>query len=103
MALFGLFGGVLAHRFQRWWILRFASASVVILAFGLYGLANAELLTVWHAGLASFVSGMVGSTDFPVRRTLMGDIAGPSRVSQAMSLDIVAGDGVCALALDRLA
>lgn len=91
MALFGLFGGVLAHRFQRWWILRLASASLVIFAFGLYGLANAELLTVWHAGLASFVSGMVWSTDFPVRRTLMSDIAGPSRVSQAMSLDIVAG------------
>ena len=91
MALFGLFGGVLAHRFQRWWILRFASSSIVILAFGLYALADAQLLNVWHVGVASFVSGMVWSTDFPVRRTLMGDIAGPNRVGKAMSLDIVAG------------
>lgn len=91
MALFGLFGGMLAHRFQRWWILRYASASIVILAFALLALANAGALEVWHVGAASFVSGMVWSTDFPVRRTLMGDIAGPSRVSQAMSLDILAG------------
>lgn len=91
MALFGLFGGVLAHRFQRWWILRCASSSIVVVAFGLYGLADAALLNIWHVGIASFVSGMVWSMDFPVRRTLMSDIAGPDRVSKAMSLDIVAG------------
>lgn len=91
MAMFGLFGGVLAHRFQRWWILRFASTSIVVVAFGLYGLADAGLLNIWHVGIASFISGMVWSMDFPVRRTLMSDIAGPHRVSNAMSLDIVAG------------
>ena len=93
MALFGLLSGVLAHRFERWLLLRIGSASIVALTFAVFGLAASDALQVWHAGVASFVSGMVWSTDFPVRRTLIGDIAGPHRVSRAMSLDVLAGSG----------
>lgn len=91
MALFGMFGGVIAHRFERWLILRIASACVVLLACVMFTLAYQDAIQVWHVGFASFVSGLVWSTDFPVRRTLMGDIAGPLGVSRAMSLDILAG------------
>ena len=93
MALFGLLGGVLAHRFERWRILRLAAGAVVVLAFVLFALARDGSLEVWHVGVGSFVSGLVWSTDFPVRRTLMGDIAGAVGVSRAMSLDILAGSG----------
>ncbi len=93
MALFGLFSGVLAHRFERWRLLRIASSVIVLMSFAAFGLATIDALQVWHAGVASFVSGVVWSTDFPVRRTLIGDIAGPHRVSRAMSLDILAGSG----------
>jgi predicted MFS family arabinose efflux permease len=93
MAMFGLFGGVIAHRFERWGILRLASACAALLALGIYLLAVSDSFQVWHAGIASFVSGMVWSTDFPVRRTLIGDIAGPERVGRAMSIDILAGSG----------
>ena len=91
MALFGLFGGVIAHRFDRWRILRIASACVTVLALLLFALTTTGSLQVWHAGIASFISGVAWSTDFPVRRTLMGDIAGPTRLSRAMSIDILAG------------
>jgi MFS family permease len=93
MALFGLFTGVVAKRVERWLILRIASAIVSLLALGMFVLAATQTLTVWHAGLAAFISGLIWSTDFPVRRTLMGDIAGPARVGRAMSLDILAGSG----------
>jgi len=93
MALFGLFGGVIAHRFDRWRVLRVASGCVSALALLLYFMAAAESLQVWHAGIASFISGVAWSSDFPVRRTLIGDIAGPARVSRAMSIDILAGSG----------
>ena len=93
MALFGLFGGVIAHRFERWRILRISAVAVTLLAATLYLLALEDALEVWHLAVASFLSGVVWSTDFPVRRTLMGDIAGPARVSRAMSIDILAGSG----------
>lgn len=91
MSLFGMFGGILAQRFERWRILNLASACLAGLALAMYALSDSGTLQVWHAGVASFLSGLVWSTDFPVRRTLMSDIAGPERVSRAMSLDILAG------------
>ncbi len=91
MAMFGIFGGIIADRLNRYTILRLASALVTVVALTLYLLASKGLLEVWHIGVASFLSGLVWSTDFPVRRTLMSDLAGPARVSRAMSLDILAG------------
>lgn len=91
MALFGMFGGVVAHRFERWLILRIASSCVVVLTFIMFTLAFNDAIQVWHVGFASFISGLVWSSDFPVRRTLMGDIAGPVGISRAMSLDVLAG------------
>ena len=93
MSLFGLFGGIIAQRLERFVILKFASAVITLVTFFIYLLAAEGLLTIWHVGGASFISGLVWSTDFPVRRTLMGDLAGPARISRAMSLDILAGSG----------
>ena len=67
MALFGLFGGVIAHRFDRWLILRVASTGVAVLAIVMLALASTGSLQVWHAGVASFLSGLAWSTDFPAR------------------------------------
>jgi MFS family permease len=41
----------------------------------------------WLVAFASFVSGLVWTTDMPLRRRMLGDIAGMARVAQAMSLD----------------
>ena len=90
----GLLTPMMKTRGYRWCELPTESTSwwlEVVVALILYGLSSNGLLEVWHIGLASFISGLVWSTDFPVRRTLMSDLAGPSRVSRAMSLDILAG------------
>lgn len=91
MALFGAFGGVIAQRFRRLAILRVVSTVIIVSALVQASLAESGLLQVWHVGVGSFVSGLAWSTDFPVRRTLISDIAGPNRVSRAMSLDILVG------------
>lgn len=91
MALFGAFAGVVTQRFRRLSVLRFASALIMTSALAQAWLAQAGALQVWHVGLGSFLSGLAWSTDFPVRRTLIGDIAGPDRVSRAMSMDIMVG------------
>ena len=46
-----------------------------------------------NATVAAFLNGMFWVTDFPVRRTWMGEIAGNERVATAMSLDTVTGNG----------
>ena len=91
MTLFGLFGGAIAQKFERWHLLRVATLTATLSGLALYLLASLDLLAVWHVALSSFISGLVWSTDFPVRRTLMADIAGAPHVSRAMSLDILAG------------
>ncbi len=46
-----------------------------------------ELDRYWIVAVSSFVSGLVWTTDMPLRRRLLGDIAGMDRIAPAMSLD----------------
>ena len=47
---------------------------------------------MWHVALASFVNGIAWTTDNPVRRTMIGEVVGPERMSAAMSLDVGANN-----------
>jgi len=55
-------------------------------------LAWANALEVWHLALASFISGLTWTTDNPVRRTMIGEVVGPDRMSAAMSIDVGANN-----------
>ena len=55
-------------------------------------LAWSGTLEVWHVALASFVNGIAWTTDNPVRRTMIGEVVGPERMSAAMSLDVGANN-----------
>jgi len=63
-----------------------ASASVCALAY-------IDVLTYWHIAVATFVSGLVWTTDMPVRRRILGDAAGNVRIVTAMSLDSATNNG----------
>jgi len=54
-------------------------------------------IEVWHLAAASFINGAVWAGDMSMRRSLMGDIAGRTRMAHAMALDAVAVNG-CRLA-----
>ena len=82
MALFGLFTGVIAQRVNRHTVLRYTTGLIVLVALAIYWLAAVGVLEVWHLGAASFISGLVWATDFSARRTLMGELAGPARISR---------------------
>jgi predicted MFS family arabinose efflux permease len=56
--------------------------SVVMLALSWSG-----AVVYWHVAVAAFVSGMFWATDMPLRRRLIGDVAGAGRIAPAMSLD----------------
>ena len=89
LALFGLALGAMAARVSRRRVLLATHAlllasSAVLLLLSLFG-----SIEVWHLAVASALHGTVWACDMPMRRGLMGDIAGPGRVAQAMSLDAV--------------
>ena len=93
LALFGLFGGEIASRFDRKRLLLGAFGALAVLACGLAGLALFGRLAVWHVAAGAFIAGLAWVLDFPVRRTLLADIAGSHRVGAAMSLDTIASSG----------
>jgi MFS family permease len=93
MGLFGVFGGVISDRFDRRRTLMVVMSIMFVLSLVLGLLGINGMLTVWHVGLGAFIAGMAWVSDFPVRRTLLSEIAGPGRVVKAMSLDIMSTSG----------
>ncbi len=87
MFLFGAFAGALSERGDRRLILLAAMAAMAGIMGALALLALAGELTVYHAAVGVFFSGAFWALDFPVRRTMLGDLAGPSRFGTAMALD----------------
>jgi len=92
MALFGALVGVLAERLERRTALIVVVVSMLLSSLVLALLAWSGTLEVWHVALASFVNGIAWTTDNPVRRTMIGEVVGPERMSAAMSLDVGANN-----------
>jgi MFS family permease len=62
------------------------SAAVAALAF-------AGAVQVWHLAVASFMNGIAWASDNPVRRAMIGQVAGPARMGAAMSVDVATSNG----------
>lgn len=88
MAVLGAFLGAWAERMER----RTAMLLVVIGSFAtslvLALLAIADALQIWHLAVASFINGISWAADNPVRRMMLGQVAGAERMSTAMSVDV---------------
>jgi MFS family permease len=97
LALFGLVFGALAARFSRRSGLLVGHGLLFGTALILLAISSFGAIEVWHLATASFINGSVWAGDMPLRRSLMGDIASPPRMAQAMSLDALAVNG-CKLA-----
>lgn len=90
LALLGMWLGVLAARLSRRRLLLAAYAAMFVTHLCLLLISVFGHIEVWHLAVASAMHGVLWATDLPIRRGLMGDLAGPKRVAQAMSLDAVA-------------
>lgn len=90
LALLGVSLGALAARLSRRKVLLAGQAGLLAITLVLLLLSFQGWIEVWHLALASALSGVLWACDMPMRRGLMGDIAGPDRIAQAMSLDAVA-------------
>src|SRR5690606_30833676 len=88
LALFGVALGSLAARSRRRTGLVVMVAVLTGLAAILWIVAALGHLAVWHLAVASFIGGTVWAADNPMRRGLIGDVAGPLRMGRAMALDV---------------
>jgi MFS family permease len=92
LGLFGALIGVLADRVPRQRALLGVLALQAAAVGALSAFALADALAVWQLALASFLSGAGWAADNPVRRMMIGEAVGSSRMSAAMSLDVMASN-----------
>ncbi len=92
MALFGAVVGALAERLERRTALTIVVVSMLVSSLVLALLAWSDALEIWQVALASFFNGLAWTTDNPVRRTMIGEVVGPDRMSAAMSIDVGANN-----------
>ena len=88
MGLFGALLGVAADRFERRTALIVSVGVSLTTMASLLVLEALDSISVWHLALASFINGICWAADNPVRRVMIGDVAGSDRMGAAMSLDI---------------
>ena len=92
MAMFGALIGAAAERVERRTALVLVMMLMLLCSIALALLAWSDALEIWHIALASFISGVTWTTDNPVRRTMIGEVVGPERMSAAMSIDVGANN-----------
>ncbi|MBT3358923.1 MAG: MFS transporter [Rhodospirillales bacterium] len=87
LLLLGALAGTLAGRFSRRSLLLVSVSVTGLLSLILGLLALADVIAVWQIAMGSFFTGILWMTDFPIRRTIMADIAGRARTGAAMSIE----------------
>ncbi|MDX1541540.1 MAG: MFS transporter, partial [Geminicoccaceae bacterium] len=97
MLLVGLPTGALAERFDRKSLMLIGLAVLTLanLAVGLLALGGR--LELWHLAASAFLNGVYFTSEFPVRRTMMGEIVGASKLARAMALDSMTSNETRAL------
>ena len=85
--LFGLYGGVIADRYnkRRVLVMTQIAAGLLALALGLLDLSGAVQL--WHVYVLAFALGMATAIDSPVRQAFVTELVGPSLLPNAVSLN----------------
>ena len=87
MVLLGAVAGTVAEGLDRRLVLLVELGALVAVSVVLALLSFAGTIALWHLALGAFLGGCYFATDLPVRRTMLGEIAGAERVGPAMALD----------------
>lgn len=93
MVLFGAAAGTLARRVNRKTIMISGLGTLAVVAAVLGLLVTAGAIETWHIACGAFLNGTYGATEFAVRRTVLGDVAGAERAGSALSLDSLTMSG----------
>ena len=87
--LFGAFAGAISEALNRKLIFMLALVVPALISTLLATLAVTGHLEVWHVALGNLVSGIMWSTEMSTRRRMVGEVAGPHRIVNAIALDSV--------------
>jgi len=85
--LFGLYGGVLADRYDKRRLLLGAQAAMAVLALVLAVLDLTGSVQLWHVYALAFGLGVASAVDTPVRQAFVSEMVGPDDLPNAVSLN----------------
>lgn len=85
--LFGLYGGVLADRYDKRRLLLGAQAAMGLLALTLAVLDLSGAVQLWHVYALAFGLGLASVVDTPVRQAFVSEMVGPDDLPNAVSLN----------------
>ncbi|MEM7211187.1 MAG: MFS transporter [Pseudomonadota bacterium] len=93
MALFSAIFGALADQMDPRRMMMLALLAITAVAVAMLALQVSGTLAYWHICACALASGVYWASDMPIRRKMMGEIAGPERLAQAMSWDYATSNG----------
>ncbi len=85
--LFGLYGGVLADRYDKRRLLVAAQAAMGVLALVLAVLDLSGVVALWHVFVLAFALGLAAAVDTPVRQSFLVEMVGPDDLPNAIGLN----------------
>jgi MFS family permease len=87
MLLFGLWGGVIADRYNKRRLLLISQSTMGLLGAALAVLTLSGVVHVWHVYAIAFLLGLATVVDNPTRQTFVAEMVGPRDVRNAVSLN----------------
>ena len=87
MLLFGMWGGLLADRFDKRRLLLATQVVAGFLALTLWGLVTSGSVQLWMVYVLGFLLGMVQMVEMPVRHSFVTELVGPHEVPNAVGLN----------------
>lgn len=87
MLLFGLYGGVLADRYDKRTLLIGAQVAMAVLALVLGVLDLSGAVELWHVYLLAFGLGLASVVDTPARQSFVSELVGADDLPNAVSLN----------------
>lgn len=87
MLLFGLWGGLIADRYDKRTTLMFTQSAMALVALTLWIVASTGAATVWVVYLLVFAQGLVTVVDNPTRQSFVTEMVGRDQVANAVSLN----------------
>ena len=85
----GAFAGAISEAVNRKVIVMLALVGPAAISTVLATLATTGHLDLWHVALGNLLSGIMWTTEMSTRRRMLGEVAGPQRIVQAIALDSV--------------
>ncbi len=83
-----IFGGIIADRIDRRWLLFYSQAIVAVLIFAAATLTLYQLISIWHLYGISFVLGVIQGINMPARMSIVADLVDKEAILNATSLNM---------------